>query len=75
MDQSTDEHDNEGGTTTMSEYDRYNKLKGHLEHHGLRKWLITWAIREDANTIRRAIERLSDDQLVRRIARALAKQP
>jgi hypothetical protein len=52
----------------------YEKLLVHIRHHNIRKWLLDGARREDANTIRRAIERLSDGQLRRRLARMLAKR-
>jgi hypothetical protein len=51
----------------------YESLLEHIEHHNVRKWLLDGAKREDANTIRCAIERLSDGQLNRRIARLLAR--
>lgn len=51
----------------------YESLLGHIKHHNIRKWLLDGAKREDANTIRRAIERLSDGQLQRRIARMLVQ--
>jgi hypothetical protein len=54
----------------MSDYD---KLIGHIKHHNLRRWLLDGAKAEDANTIRVAIEKLSDRQLNRRFARLLAK--
>jgi hypothetical protein len=44
-----------------------------MRYHNIRRWLMDGALREDANTIRRAIERLSDDELDRRLARALAQ--
>lgn len=52
---------------------KYDSLFAHIKHHNVRKWLIDGAKREDANTIRRAIERLSDGHLQRRFARMLAK--
>jgi hypothetical protein len=55
----------------MSEY---ASLLGHIKHHNLRKWLLEGAKAEDANTIRMAIEKLSDGQLSRRFARMLAKE-
>jgi hypothetical protein len=50
----------------------YDKLLGHIRYHSIREWLMDGARREDANTIRRAIERLSEDQLERRFAKMLA---
>jgi hypothetical protein len=51
----------------------YDSLLGHIKHHNLRRWLLNGARDEDANTIRMAIEKLSDRQLNRRFARLLAK--
>jgi hypothetical protein len=51
----------------------YECLLGHIKHHNLRKWLLEGAVREDANTIKGAIKRLSESQLQRRFARMLAK--
>ncbi len=50
----------------------YSELLGHIRYHSIRDWLMDGAKREDANTIRRAIEALSEDQLERRFARMLA---
>jgi hypothetical protein len=52
---------------------KYDCLLAHIKHHNVRKWLLDGAKREDANTIRMAIERLSDGHLQRRFARMLAK--
>jgi hypothetical protein len=52
----------------------YRSLLGHIAHHNVRKWLLNGAKSEDANTIRAAIERLSDGQLARRFARLLARE-
>jgi hypothetical protein len=51
----------------------YEKLHVHIKYHNLRKWLLDGAKKEDANTIRAAIQRLSDGELNRRFARMLAK--
>ena len=51
----------------------YETLLSHLKHHNIRDWLIAGAKREDANTIRYAVGRLSDAQLKRRFARLLSK--
>jgi hypothetical protein len=51
----------------------YDSLLGHIKHHNIRKWLLDGAEREEANTIRAAIKRLSDGDLNRRFARMLAK--
>jgi hypothetical protein len=52
---------------------KYETLLSHIRHHNIRKWLLDGAKREDANTIRMAIEHLSDGHLKRRFARMLAK--
>jgi hypothetical protein len=52
----------------------YESLLGHIEHHNIRKWLLEGAEREDANTIKEAIKRLSDGRLNRRFARMLFQQ-
>ena len=49
-------------------------MLSHLEYHDVRGWLMRGAVSEDANTIRRAIERLTDGQLNRRMARMLADE-
>lgn len=51
----------------------YERMLGHIQHHKIREWLLAGARKEDANTIRQAIERLSDGELNRRIARMLVK--
>jgi hypothetical protein len=51
----------------------YETLLAHIKHHNIRKWLLDGAKREEANTIRMAIERLSEGHLQRRFARMLAK--
>jgi len=57
----------------MSYESRYASLLSHLKQHKVRKWLECGAHDEDARTIGEAINRLSDDQLNRRMARMLAK--
>jgi len=52
---------------------RYNTLLGHIKHHGIRRWLMDGAEREDANTIKSAIQRCSDGELERGLARTLRK--
>ena len=54
----------------MSEFE---KLLSHLKYHDVRGWLMKGAKREDARTIRRAVEAMSDRELNRRMARMLAK--
>jgi hypothetical protein len=51
----------------------YNTLLSHIEHHNVRKWLMRGVEDEDANTIRWAVERLTDEQLNRRFARMLTR--
>jgi hypothetical protein len=60
----------------MSYYDRtdYRQIYSHVRFHNIRKWLMDGARREDARTIREAVERMSDDQLDRRFARMLAQE-
>lgn len=56
-------------------YDRkptVSQILAHVERHNLRRWLLRGAQEEDAQTIRDAINRLSDGQLNRRFARMLA---
>ena len=56
----------------MEKSPTYEILKSHLKHHNPKRWLLEGARREDANTIRVAVERLSHEQLVRRLARVLS---
>jgi hypothetical protein len=51
----------------------YETLLGHIKYHDVRAWLLEGAEREDAQTIRAAIKRLSDGQLNRRFARMLSR--
>ena len=51
----------------------YENLLMHLKHHDVKQWLVDGARREDANTIRVAVERLSEGRLQRRLARILSK--
>lgn len=53
----------------MSEYKR---LLGHAEHHDIKGWLLRGCIREDARTIREAVERQSPHRLARKLAEILA---
>jgi hypothetical protein len=53
---------------------RYEVLLGHLNHHGLKKWLLDGCKREDARTIAEAVERIPERRLARRLARALAQE-
>lgn len=51
----------------------YDKLHDHMKDHQVKKWLLRGCRREDANTIREAVERLPEHVLIRRLARALSK--
>jgi hypothetical protein len=50
----------------------YKTLLAHTEHHDIKGWLLRGAEREDAQTIRRAIERQSPHRLARKLAEILA---
>jgi hypothetical protein len=54
----------------MSEYEA---LLAHIEHHDVKRWLLDGARAEDANTIRRAVERMPGHRLRRRLARLLTQ--
>lgn len=49
-------------------------LLSHMKHHKIKKWLLRGCEREDANTIREAVERIPERRLIRRLARALARR-
>lgn len=51
----------------------YERLLGHAENHKIKKWLLRGCKREDANTLREAIERQSAHRLARKLAEALAE--
>lgn len=51
----------------------YERLLAHTSRHNIRKWLLKGTYREDAQTIRHAIKRVSDDALARGLARILAR--
>ena len=51
----------------------YKNILSHMHYHKVKKWLLDGAKREDANTIREAVERIPEPVLIRRLARALAK--
>jgi hypothetical protein len=53
---------------------RYETLLGHLQHHGVKRALLDMCDREDARTIREAVKRIPERRLIRRLARALAKE-
>lgn len=48
-------------------------LLGHLLHHNLKDWLLRGCRAEEADTIRRAIERTSSERLCRGLAKVLAR--
>lgn len=48
-------------------------LHGHMKYHKVKQWLLDGAKREDANTIREAIERMPERRLIRRLARLLIR--
>ena len=70
--------------------DPYENLFSHLSHHtaeaaarrgeknpeqcGIKRALLDMCKREDARTIREAVERIPEHRLARRLARALAKE-
>lgn len=57
-------------------YDRnptYHRLLAHTLRHGVKKWLLAGAEREDAQTIRAAIKRKSERSLARGLARMLTR--
>jgi hypothetical protein len=56
---------------TMS---KEENLLAHMQHHNVKEWLLRGARDEDANTIRNAIEAIPEHRLIRRLARALAKE-
>jgi hypothetical protein len=49
-------------------------LHGHMAHHKVKQWLLDGCEREDARTIREAVERILEHRLIRRLARALAAE-
>lgn len=48
-------------------------LHSHMKYHSVKDWLLRGCRDEDANTIREAVERMPEHRLIRRLARALAK--
>jgi hypothetical protein len=58
-------------------YDRnpsYERLLAHTLRHGIKKWLLRGTYREDAQTIRAAIKRMSSREIAKRLARILAQR-
>jgi len=58
----------------MSWYRDYKTIREHMRYHNIKKWLIEGAEKEDARTILAALDRIDDDKLERRLARALAQE-
>ncbi len=57
-------------------YDRnpdYKNLLAHAEHHDIKGWLLRGCEREDARTLREAIERQSSHRLARKLAEILTE--
>lgn len=50
------------------------KLHTHMTYHNIKRWLVRGARSEDAQTIGRALEHIPERRLIRRLARALAKE-
>jgi len=57
----------------MSWYDDYENIRGHMEWHDVKGWLLAGAKAEKARTIYHAIDRMDARTLKRRLARALAR--
>ncbi len=57
-------------TTQVSEHDN---LLAHMQHHNVKAWLLRGCDAEDANTIRRAVQRMPEHRLIRRLARILTQ--
>jgi hypothetical protein len=56
----------------MSEYER--NLLQHMKYHGVKQWLLDGCKREDARTIKDAVQKVPEWRLIRRLARALAEE-
>jgi hypothetical protein len=61
-------------TDTAEDRFSYRSIYNHLRYHKPRDWSLRGAVKEDANTIRMAIERLGERTFRRRLARMLAKE-
>jgi hypothetical protein len=53
---------------------KHENLHNHMKYHQVKKWLLRGCEREDANTIRRAVERIPEHRLIRRLARVLSEE-
>jgi hypothetical protein len=59
------------GARQMSNNYDYENLLGHLEHHGIKEWLLRGARDEDARTIYAAVKRQREHRLARKLAEIL----
>jgi hypothetical protein len=51
---------------------RFESLLGHLSHHSVKEWLLRGTKMEDANTIRAAVKRIPESELIAGLAVILA---
>ena len=51
---------------------RYDNLHGHMQYHKVKQWLLDGADREDAQTIKAAVQEIPERRLIRKLARILA---
>jgi hypothetical protein len=58
----------------MSYEQMYESLLSHMEHHKVKQWLLDGCADEKAHTIGEAVRRIPEHRLIRRLARALAKE-
>lgn len=56
----------------MSEHER--DLLQHMKYHSVKQWLIDGCEREKAHTIGKAVRRIPEWLLIRRLAHILAKE-
>jgi hypothetical protein len=52
----------------------YENLLSHMRYHKVKQWLLDGCDDEDARTIGEAVRRIPEHRLIRRLARALAKE-
>jgi ABC-type cobalamin/Fe3+-siderophores transport system ATPase subunit len=50
----------------------YEEMHAHTSRHNVKGWLIRGAEQEDAQTILKAIKRMDESRLARRLARILS---
>ncbi len=55
----------------MDKYEREKNILGHMKYHKVKEWLLRGCKREDANTIREAVERTSEREIIKALARAI----